>query len=369
MFPTFAVGGAQARFCAVANHFGRRWRHAIVAMDGNTACRERLDSGLDVCFPEIALPKGATLANLRRIRAALTELRPQTLVTSNWGAIEWAMANAARPLVRQIHTEDGFGPEERATQIRRRVLTRRLVLRGCTVVLPSRTLLAIATNIWRLPRRRLHHVPNGVDLARFSPRGPLAINGQTLPGPLVIGAVAALRPEKNLARLLRAVALAHTTARLVIVGDGAGRAALEALAESLGLGARVAFAGHQADPAAFYAGFDVFALSSDTEQMPLTVLEAMAAGLPVAATDVGDVATMVAPQNRPFVVAADDAALAGSLRRLLEDAPLRHAVGAANRARAEQVFDQAGMFAAYGRLFDGMQPEMDNASPGGLSVR
>ena len=78
----------------------------------------------------------------------------------------------------------------------------------------------------------------------------------------------------------------------------------------------------------------------------------MAAGLPVAATDVGDVGTMVTPENAPFIVPKDDAALAGALRRLSDDAALRARLGAANRARAA-AYDEQTMFAAYGALFDG----------------
>ena len=71
VFPTFAVGGAQARFTTLVNHFGPRWRHAIVSMDGNLSCRERLDPALDVAFPRLEVRKGDTLGNVRRFHAAL----------------------------------------------------------------------------------------------------------------------------------------------------------------------------------------------------------------------------------------------------------------------------------------------------------
>ncbi len=350
VFSTFATGGPQVRFAAIANRFGTRWRHAIAAMDGNLACRERLDPSLDVSFPELGLRKGDTLGNLRRCRAILRALRPDVLVTSNWGAIEWALANAlplARPLVRHVHMEDGFGPEERERQLPRRVWLRRLALRRSDVVLPSRTLERIATEIWRLDRRRVHFVPNGVDLLRFAPT--LRDQGAVA----VIGTVAALRPEKNLARLLRAFALLPQApaCRLVVVGDGPERAALQTLAGDLGVADRVTFAGNLARPERAYAEFDLFALSSDTEQMPLSVLEAMAAGLSVVATDVGDVAAMLSGANRPFVVARDDAALAGALHALLEDQALRRRVGVANRARAETEYEQQRMFQTYAALF------------------
>ncbi len=360
IFATFAVGGPQVRFAAVANHHDRAFRHAIFAMDGRRDAAARLSPGLDVTFPEIPVRRGAMLANLAGFRQALRALRPDVLVTHNWGSIEWAMANRLLGGVRRhVHIEDGFGPEEAEGQIRRRVLTRRLVLgRGTVVVLPSLNLERIAREIWRLPPARLRYVPNGLDLARFRPDGPAAPLDVPGEGPLV-GTVAALRTEKNLARLLRAVRRLRDEGlalRLAIVGEGPERPRLEALAAELGLAGMVRFTGALADPAAAYRAFDAFALSSDTEQMPLSVLEAMATGLPVAATEVGDVPRMLAAENAPFLAARDDAALAGALGRLLgAKAATRRQAGAANRAKAERDYDEQVMFRTYGGLF-GLPP-------------
>ena len=356
VFSTFAVGGPQMRLAALANHFGAAYRHAIIAMDGDTACRARLAPGLDVTFPDNPLRKGETLANLRRIRALLGALRPDLLVTSNWGTIEWAMANTLAH-VPHLHMEDGFGPEERARQIPRRVWLRRLFLRRATVMLPAETLYRIAAERWRLPRRRLRHVPNGVDLARFAP-GPRGVPPWDDDAGPVIGTVAALRAEKNLSRLIAAFAELPPPAvspppRLVIVGDGPARAALAGEVAARGLGGRVHFTGAIAEPAGLYRFFDLFALSSDTEQMPLSVLEAMASGLAVAATDVGDVRAMLAPANAAYVVPLSADALAGAMARLLADRSARIAIGAANRARAELVFDERAMFSVYAALFGG----------------
>ncbi len=87
--------------------------------------------------------------------------------------------------------------------------------------------------------------------------------------------------------------------------------------------------------------------------MPLSVLEAMATGLPVAATDVGDIAAMVAPENRPFITPLDETALAKAIASLIRDPALRQRVGAANRAKAVAEFGQVGMIAAWRALFDG----------------
>jgi glycosyltransferase involved in cell wall biosynthesis len=350
VFPTFAVGGAQVRFTALANHFGPDFRHMVVALDGDLGCKDRLDPGLDVSFPSVEAPKRAMLANAWRFRSLLRRWRPDVLVTGNWGAIEFAIANLP-PLTRHLHVVDGFGPEERETQIRRRVLLRRLVLARGKVIVPSRNLERIATEIWKLPPRVVKYVPNGIDLARFS-----VVRRPDRLGPPVIGTVAALREEKNLSRLIRAfaaVAQDHAC-RLVIVGDGAERAALTALAADLGVSDRVTFTGHRDDTPALYAGFDMFALTSDTEQMPLSVIEAMASGLPVVSTDVGDVRSMLAAENAPYVGERDDAVISGLLAKLLAMPEDRARIGGANRAKAERDFDQAVMFATWRDLWSGL---------------
>lgn len=354
IFSTFRVGGPQIRFAALANRFGRKYRHIIVAMDNEFDAGDRLDPGLDVQLLPVVVRKGHTFANLRLFRSLLANLKPDLLVTNNWGSIEWAMASWLSR-VRHIHIEDGFGPEEVAGQLRRRVLTRRMVLARSTLVMPSRTLEKIAREIWKFPPSRIRFIPNGIDCARFSNPGtakyPLAGEGP------VVGIVAALRPEKNILRLLEAFALVRRQrpCRLLIAGDGALRESLGAAAARLNIAADVTFAGAVGEVERVYAALDVFALSSDTEQMPLSVIEAMAAGLPVASTDVGDLRAMLAEENAPFLVARDSEALAGSLAALLSNPVLRKTVGEANRRAARQNFDLQTMAQAYDALFSGLK--------------
>ena len=374
VFPTFAVGGSQVRLATLANHFGHKYRHLIVALDGNYGCREKLEATVDYRTIDIAARKGesragrlaATAANWRAFRRVLAEQKPDVLITYNWGAIEWAIANhpwAGGKLCPHIHIEDGFGPEEIDRQLRRRVLTRRFALaRSDRVVLPSKTLFELAATVWRIDRSILQYLPNGIDCARFgeAPDRRLLAEFDIAPGTPVVGTVAALRPEKNLTRMIDAFATgvvgaaADMQATLLILGDGAERERLESHAASLGLGGKVVFAGHVDRPDRAIGLFDLFALSSDTEQMPYSVLEAMAAGLPVAGIAVGDVRQMVTAENKRFIVdpGADVTAdLGAAIAGLLKDAETRRAIGEANRRRAVETYDQTGMFEAYDRLF------------------
>jgi glycosyltransferase involved in cell wall biosynthesis len=355
VFSTFAVGGPQMRFVQIANHFGPAYRHRIVAMDGKTSAFERLAPGLDVSMITIENRRGQGMHNVRRFITVLNELRPDVLVTSNWGTIEWAAANRF-PRIPHIHMEDGFGPDEAAGQRTRRILARRLLLRHATTVVPSLTLFTIARDVWSLREKQILYIPNGVDCVRFAVAADPALVSQFSigRGRPVIGAVSPLRPEKNLSRLLDSFALVRREriAQLVLVGDGPQRAELEAKAVELGIADDVVFTGFCSTPENLLPAFAVAVVSSDTEQMPLSVLEAMAAGRPIAATDVGDVRNMVAPENHPFIVEKNAAKLAAAILRLLEDENRREAIGAANARRAAEAFDQSRMFAAYRTLFE-----------------
>lgn len=358
VFSTFAVGGPQRRFATVARELGPDITHYILAMDGRYDAEALLDGSERVSWRRLhqAMAKGRFLPNLPRAGRMLRTVRPDLLVTYNWGAMEFALANRLLGLVGQgvrgVHIEDGFGPEEANGQITRRVRLRRLALDSdqVTLVVPSLTLAAVAEQGWRLKHRVLY-LPNGIDCDRYAaPR--IADSGRNRP-PIRIGTIAMLRPEKNLMRLLDAfAALAPTRpVSLRIVGDGPERPRLEARARALDLGDRVEFTGPTATPEQALADLDIFALSSDTEQMPLSVLEAMASGLPIASVDVGDVARMVARPNQPYVVPRDAAALAQALQALVDEPDTRFRVGAANRAQAVSTFSLARMIEGYQALF------------------
>ncbi len=359
VFSTFVPAGPQVRVAKLLAAFGSEFRHVIVAMDGRTDARALLDSGLDVRFVD-APSKAGSLATVLRMRKLIARAAPQLVLTYNFGAIDSVLA--ARSLgLRVVHHEDGFLPDEVLAFKKRRVWLRRLACGGnARVVVISENLRRIARERWHIAEPRLVFIPNGIECARFSAADGHAQLRDELGIPrdaLVVGAVGHLRPEKNLPRLLEAVAECATRhdVHALILGEGPERNRLEALAATPALRGRVHFAGYHPDPRAHYRAMDVFALSSNTEQMPIALLESMASSLPVVATDVGDVRAMLPREAWDGVVALREpgtsAAFASALERLLADRALRLELGARNRRRVEQDFDFAVMVARYRELY------------------
>ncbi|MFJ9592129.1 glycosyltransferase family 4 protein [Streptomyces virginiae] len=191
---------------------------------------------------------------------------------------------------------------------------------------------------YRVPPARVHVVPNGVgpEFFRPAPAPDTAPAPAAAERPLRLLYVGRLSAQKNVARLLDAISLAESPLGLRIVGGGELDADLRARAAALGLGERVEFTGplYDGDLLAAYADADVFVLPSDREGMPLAALEAMAAALPVLATDV--------PGNRELLrgvgllAAPDPASLAAAVDRLASDPALRGRLAGRSAERARR---------------------------------
>ena len=356
VFPTLDIGGQQTRFATIANRLGKKFQHRLVTLDGRFAAMSLLDPGIDASLVPLATGAHSVLSRIREMSWLVRTLNPDILVTYNWGAIEWAIFNRAFTRRKHVHLEDGFGPDEVDRQKWRRRVTRQLILRRSTIVIPSRNLQNIAVNEWGLNPDRVVYIPNGIDATRFD-AGRRDGGGffDRERDKCVIGSFSPLRPEKNLGRLLRAYAgLRSLPLQLVICGDGPERRPLEQLARELGIESQVAFTGHVPGPEAVLGSFDVFAMTSDTEQMPYAVLEAMAARLPIVATAVGDIPIMVAAENRPFIMPRDSMpSLIAALERVSTDGALRKRIGEANRAKVESDFGISAMSDAFCRVLSG----------------
>ncbi len=198
------------------------------------------------------------------------------------------------------------------------------------VIVLTRAQADFVRETYRVPAARIFTVPNGVGDEYFMP----VRTAERPAGPLRLLFVGRLSPQKNVGRLLEAVALAGEPVRLRVVGDGESRGALEAQAERLGLGDRVEFSGGllDADLVGAYAAADALVLPSDKEGMPLVALEAMAAALPVLATRVPGNTELL--DGVGLLADPEPAALAAAIDRLAADPALRLRLSRAGSAAA-----------------------------------
>lgn len=358
VFGTFDHGGAEGRTLRLmaALRLGLEQR-VLVGDPRAMGARAAAEAIKGVNFNDDDSPLVLGIPALTRLRRLATAMCDYDLVlTYGWGAMDGVVAHRlfskALSLPPLIHHDDGFSEAEGFM----RTTYRRFGLRGChALVVPSRTLEQIALERWNVEPERVVRIANGVcvDGCR-APRTPSPFPGLEGETRFVVGTVAGLRPEKNLRRLVRAVAAAGPDIVLAIAGEGPERSVITEEAQTCGMEGRLVMPGFLPSPCEFLASFDLFALSSDTEQFPISLAEAMAAGLPIVATDVGDSKEMVCAANQPYVVPArDDAALAAAIRRLMVDPTLRLKIGEANKIKAQVEFNESSMIQAFSDLYRG----------------
>jgi glycosyltransferase involved in cell wall biosynthesis len=211
----------------------------------------------------------------------------------------------------------------------------------------------------RVSERRFDVIYNGVDTSRVgaADRGAARAALGAGPAEIVVGSVGRLVPVKNYELLVRAFGRVagsrRTPLRLVLVGDGPERAALARAAVAAGVDRTTAFLGHREDVADLLVGFDVFVLPSISEGLSNTLLEAMAARVPVVASDVGGNREIVQEGRSGVLFASrDEAGLAERLAQIVDDPGLRAELGRAGRERVERRFSMGAMIESYEALYE-----------------
>ncbi len=355
---SFDLGGKEARAVRLMNAFGDRAKHVIVSgVDGALSARDAIAKGIRYEIAQNPPPLTGKPSVTRYEAIAKFMARFDLVLTYNWGAIDGVMARRVfgKNMPPVIHHEDGFNSDEAFRLNRVRNMYRRIALTAAHgLVVPSHNLESIAYHVWKQPKARIHRISNGIDVAAYGRKpDPKAIPGfKRLPGHVVVGTLAGLRPVKDIPMLVRAVGGMKTRAQLVIVGEGPDREAIEDTIANMGMEKQVLLAGFLPDPHKYMGLFDIFALSSKSEQQPIAVMEAMAAGLPIASTPVGDVAKMVDPDNVSTISKDwNPVHLRDRIEVLAAHPDARRTVGKANQQRARALFDEQAMIASYAKLY------------------
>lgn len=261
-----------------------------------------------------------------------------------------------------LFTEHGRFHPDRPN--RRRMLFNRLFLRPCDrVVAVGRSVKQALVDNEGIPAERIDVIYNGVPLERFArdarARAQVRQELGIAPEQPVAILVARLDPIKDHATALAVAARVRQVRpdfRLLLVGDGPLRTELQTRVQAMNLAGTVQLLGLRTDVPRLLAAADLFLLTSLSEGIPVTLIEAMGAGLPVVATRVGGVPeVVVAGQTGLLAPASDPDALAAAVLELLASAALRQRLAAVGQARASSLFSQQAMHAAYARLYRAMQ--------------
>ena len=352
------VGGAERSLAELATRLDRSRFEPVVYSIGpapaedRRACVEVLEgAGVPVVYLN-ARCQWAFGPALLRLRRHLSSQRPQIVQSFLFHAN--VLARLAARLAGVPHVVSGLRVAERGSRWHLWVdwATSRLVDRYVAV---SQAVARFAESEGRLPSRKISVIPNGVDLSRF-PAEPADLASLGIdPGRWLVTFVGRLDQQKDVTWLLRTAPRFFSgvpRADLLVVGTGPLEGNLREFAGQMGIAKRTYFLGFRPDVPAILAASRILVLPSRWEGMPNVVLEAMATGLPVVASDVEGVRELLGEAAGPQLVRQGDSAdLAAKVIRLLQDRDLATELGQANRLRAEQAFSVERMVQGYEELW------------------
>jgi sugar transferase (PEP-CTERM/EpsH1 system associated) len=339
-----------------------RYRHAIICLtDYNPEFRRRIQQpGVEV----FALGKreGHDPGLYRRCWSLLRRLRPAIVHTRNLAALEMQLPAWLAGVRARVHGEHGWDRDPALMPPRHQRLRRWLrPLVSHYIALSGEIAGYLETQVGVAPER-ISQIINGVDSARFHPGADRSLLPAEFapPGTSVIGTVGRLEKVKDqlnltqaFIRLTEKVPDARQGLRLAIIGEGSLRAGIDSLLNQAGLRDLAWLPGARDDIPELLRSFDLFVLPSQAEGISNTILEAMACGLPVVATDVGGNAELVvAGETGRLVPASDPEALALAIQEYVDDPGRMRAHGAAGRRRVEEQFSMEAMVAAYLQVYD-----------------
>jgi glycosyltransferase involved in cell wall biosynthesis len=357
--PSFGLGGMERVVCAIINRTFAKYQHYIMSLDGNSSAYRWIQSDniqyIDFC------KDCKFLVFLKRMYKIINNTSPDLLMTYNWGGTDAIWLGKLAGVKNIIHNEHGFSIEEaKITAWKRdigRFITYRMASRLVTV---SSNLKFSIQKKYFLRGNSIQMIPNGIDSDYYSPdlrvrqgvREKLNFDQEDF----VIIFSGRLDPVKNFELLMEVFEYCHVVDRkvkLLIVGDGPERPKIEQLSIQKNLHAAVVMVGQKFEVLPYLRAGDVFLLTSLTEQMPLTILEAMSVGLPVIASDVGEIRNIIDDGKDGFLrnIADGYEGFASALLSL-KVSPDRQTISQAARSKIVSGFQEVKMVQCYKTLID-----------------
>jgi len=358
------VGGLENGLVNLVNRLpAAEFRHMIICLTDFTEFAQRIQRD-DVEIIALHKRPGHDWRMFVELFRLFRRRKPDIVHSRNLASLEAQIPAWLAGIRSRIHGEHGRDVSDMDGTNWKYILQRRAISPFVHhYIALSRDLEGYLEGKIRVPARRITRIINGVDVELFRPpetrsRGVLPKDFASATD-LVIGTVGRLEPIKDQGTLVRAfIELAErypahrARLRLVIVGDGSTRQALRELLADRQLAGQVWFAGSREDVPKLMQAMDVFVLPSLAEGISNTIMEAMACGLPVVATDVGGNAELVVEEKSGFLVPRDDPSqMATALSSYLETPEIVEQQGQAARDRAEQAFSLAVMVDSYRRVY------------------
>jgi len=325
----------------------------IVALnEGMLASRARARGLRVVVVPESAMSFFSLVGALKRV---IEDLRPDIIHTHRYKEILLGAILSPISVPQHVITIHGYEPPTSLLVHLKSVVSNTLCIgaalaRGGRFVVVSDHLRAC----FKIPRRRCAVIHNGIQIPEQA-QSELQYKRSDHSKGAVIGWVGRMVPVKNLSTLLNAVAEMASTPppALLLVGDGPERASLEQLAKSLGIFERVRFQGFVENPRHFYNQMDVFALPSLHEGIPIALLEALGAGLPVVASAVGGIPQVMGASGAGVLIDSTSPFVwAKVLTELLTDRSRMDAFGQCARRHIQNNFSVEGMASHYVAMYE-----------------
>jgi glycosyltransferase involved in cell wall biosynthesis len=346
-------GGTERLVIELSRRLHREVPMAVCCLDQRGAwASELITEGIQIT--ELRRPRGFSPRLGQGVAAAAARHRATVLHCHHYSPfIYGALARLWRPGMRLIYTEHGRLSDAPPSP-KRRVANVMFGIFPNAVFAVSRELRDHMVQEGFSPTRA-GVIYNGIDLGavpRAVERGIMRQELGVSDDMFVIGTIARLDPVKDLLTLIRAVARLGATAMLLVIGDGTEMRTLEQEAAAAGISDRVRFLGQRNDARRWLAGCDVYANSSISEGVSLTILEAMAAALPVVATRVGGTPEVLDDASGILVPARDPGTLSNALAALHVNPARRLVMGDAARRRVETHFTIDRMVSEYRRVYE-----------------
>jgi glycosyltransferase involved in cell wall biosynthesis len=335
--------------------------HIVMPLNGNKAAGRWIGSN-EIRYIEFVKPN-SRIEFFKRLYKIIKKIQPDLVMSYNWGATDALWVGRMANVGFIIHNEHGFNIDESRCTSKRRDLLRIILYRlASKIVVVSSYLESMMRRKYFLKSKYISFIPNGINTGLFCPgladrecvRRQLGFTDDET----VAAFCGRLDPVKNFRFMLEVIKYCETfeqSIKLMIIGDGPEGARIREMAVARKIDGRLRLVGEKEDVLPYLRAADVFLLTSFREQMPVSVLEAMAVGLPVLAPRTGELSAMIESGKQGFLKELEDGPEEfGKVLIALVDRAQRRRIGEEARGKVVSIFGEEAMIQKYRAVIQGL---------------